>query len=286
MEMKICTKCGVEYPATSDYFYKSKASKSGLKSHCKICAKEMNKINHARHYENNKEKVNKKNMENYYKKNPREVIPDGMKRCSKCKEVLPVEKFSYSSKSRDGLRYRCKECRKTEYTDSQEYYLKKRKIYYKQNKHKVLKMTKEYKQRNLEWYQSYNKKYYEENADRMKENSKRSLYRRIEEDIGFKILQRLRKRMYEAVKGNVKSARTQRLIGCSVEQLQEHLEKQFTEGMSFDNYGEWHVDHIIPCSSFDFTKEEQQRECFNYMNLQPLWAIDNLRKSNKIIASE
>jgi hypothetical protein len=88
--------------------------------------------------------------------------------------------------------------------------------------------------------------------------------------------------MYQAVKGNVKSARTQELIGCTVKELQEHLEKQFTNGMTWENYGEWHVDHIIPCSSFDFTKEEEQRTCFNYKNLQPLWAEDNYKKKKKM----
>jgi hypothetical protein len=57
----------------------------------------------------------------------------------------------------------------------------------------------------------------------------------------------------------------------------------FTEGMSWDNYGEWHIDHILPCSSFDLADIEQQKICFNYKNLQPLWAEDNLRKGAKII---
>ncbi len=55
--------------------------------------------------------------------------------------------------------------------------------------------------------------------------------------------------------------------------------------MTWDNYGEWHIDHIKPCALFDFTKEEQQRECFHYTNLQPLWAKDNMRKSDKYEAS-
>lgn len=71
------------------------------------------------------------------------------------------------------------------------------------------------------------------------------------------------------------------LIGCSVEKLMEHLEKQFTEGMTWGNYGRWHVDHIKPCAMFDFSKPEHQQECFHYSNLQPLWAKDNLKKSDK-----
>lgn len=61
------------------------------------------------------------------------------------------------------------------------------------------------------------------------------------------------------------------------------LEQQFTEGMTWENYGEWHVDHIRPCVSFDLSIPEQQQECFHYTNLQPLWAKDNLQKSDKIL---
>jgi len=74
------------------------------------------------------------------------------------------------------------------------------------------------------------------------------------------------------------------LIGCSVEVLWSHIESQFTTGMTKENYGVhgWHIDHIIPCDSFDFSDPEQQKQCFHYTNLQPLWAKDNIAKSNKI----
>lgn len=68
------------------------------------------------------------------------------------------------------------------------------------------------------------------------------------------------------------------LLGCTYEQLLEHLSSQFADGMNWDNYGEWHIDHIRPCASFDLLDPEQQRQCFHYTNLQPLWATDNLRK--------
>ena len=73
------------------------------------------------------------------------------------------------------------------------------------------------------------------------------------------------------------------MIGCTIERLRNHLEAQFTDGMSWENYGKngWHVDHIRPCASFDLTDPEQQRQCFHYTNLQPLWATDNMRKSAK-----
>jgi len=72
-----------------------------------------------------------------------------------------------------------------------------------------------------------------------------------------------------------------RLVGCSMEQLRKHLEEQFAAGMSWENYGKWHMDHIKPCASFDLSREAEQHKCFHYTNLQPLWAKDNLRKSAK-----
>ena len=70
-------------------------------------------------------------------------------------------------------------------------------------------------------------------------------------------------------------------IGCSIDELKEHLSSQFTEGMSWENYGEWHIDHIKPCASFDLSILEEQQKCFHYSNLKPLWALDNLKKGAK-----
>ena len=70
------------------------------------------------------------------------------------------------------------------------------------------------------------------------------------------------------------------LIGCEIDYLMFHIQEQFTKGMNWDNYGlhGWHIDHKIPCAKFDLSKESEQLKCFNYTNLQPLWAIDNLKK--------
>lgn len=91
----------------------------------------------------------------------------------------------------------------------------------------------------------------------------------------------LRNRIYGALKGNKKSDHSIQLVGCTVEQLWVHLESQFQENMNRENYGKWHVDHIKPCSLFNLTDPREQRRCFNYQNLQPLWAEDNLTKNNK-----
>jgi hypothetical protein len=87
-----------------------------------------------------------------------------------------------------------------------------------------------------------------------------------------------------ALKGICKSARTMKLVGCSIEELKNYLKKQFVAGMSWKNHGKWHVDHIRPCITFDLSKPNEQRKCFHYTNLQPLWAIDNLEKKDKFQA--
>jgi hypothetical protein len=85
--------------------------------------------------------------------------------------------------------------------------------------------------------------------------------------------------------GMSKTVSASELVGCTVEQLRSHIEHQFIDGMSWLNHGidGWHVDHIKPCASFDLSDINQQRECFHYTNLQPLWAIDNLRKGSKLL---
>ena len=94
----------------------------------------------------------------------------------------------------------------------------------------------------------------------------------------------MRVRINRALNGEDKSASTRELIGADPEFVKKHLESQFEEGMSWDNNTNdgWHKDHIIPCASFDLSDPEQQKKCFHWSNLQPLWAKDNLSKGAKL----
>lgn len=98
----------------------------------------------------------------------------------------------------------------------------------------------------------------------------------------------LRSRIYCVLKGIKKSAPTLVMLGCSIDQLKAHLQSQFKRGMSWKNYGlhGWHIDHKIPCDSFDLREPEQQRKCFHYSNLQPMWAVHNWRKNSKIVPTQ
>ena len=145
------------------------------------------------------------------------------------------------------------------------------------------------------------KRYREDNAERLRESEKRcrsakpDQYReaariraatRRATDLDFKLKDVLRKRVRNALLGAAKAETTMSLLGCSVEDLKAHLESQFENGMNWDNHGihGWHIDHIKPCSSFDLTDPEQQKECFHFSNLQPLWAQENWNKGNKVAA--
>lgn len=99
-----------------------------------------------------------------------------------------------------------------------------------------------------------------------------------------RILRALRRRFEKALNGSRSTAFVVGLTGGSLAHLQCHLEKQFTDGMSWDNYGPsgWHIDHVKPCASFDLRDPEQLRKCFHYTNLQPLWAKDNLKKGARV----
>jgi hypothetical protein len=106
-------------------------------------------------------------------------------------------------------------------------------------------------------------------------------YLRDIENTSGRLKRRIMSRIWSAMKRqNVNGSGTFAVVGCTPEQLRQHIEKQFQPGMSFDNYGEWHVDHMRPCASFDLNDPAQFTECFNWRNLQPLWAADNLRKSD------
>src|ERR1035437_1582369 len=96
----------------------------------------------------------------------------------------------------------------------------------------------------------------------------------------FKLLTNVRRRISLALFNHKKSTATLKLCGCSADFLKSHIESQFNAGMSWDNYGirGWHIDHKIPVSFFDLSNTEDQKKCFHYTNMQPLWGVENIRK--------
>lgn len=110
-------------------------------------------------------------------------------------------------------------------------------------------------------------------------NGWRAVYQRIKSDPTRRLKKQIMNRIWSAMKRqSVNQSGSFALVGCSADFLRDHIAKQFAPGMSFENYGKWHVDHIRPCASFDLSDSQQLAECFNWRNLQPLWSSDNIRK--------
>ena len=87
--------------------------------------------------------------------------------------------------------------------------------------------------------------------------------------------------MYIAVRNNQKTGSAARDLGCSIGTFKLYLENQFEEGMSWDNYGDWHLDHVIPLAQYDLSNQTEFLEAANWLNYQPLWATENLSKGSQ-----
>jgi len=151
---------------------------------------------------------------------------------------------------------------------------------YRKDRAKILARCAKYRTENPEERRKTVAKYTAENKEKIRDFQRKYATKRYEEDVEFRIQKILRARLLVALKGRSKATSATRLVGCSIAKLKKHLELMFDSGMTWDNYGHrtWHIDHIIPLAAFDLTKPAQQRKAFHWKNLQPLWAIENLRK--------
>jgi hypothetical protein len=101
-------------------------------------------------------------------------------------------------------------------------------------------------------------------------------------DPSYHISETIRSYLSRSIKGKIlKKKKTEEIVGISFNKLVAYLESKFEPGMSMSNYGKWHIDHIKPVTKFDLTKPGELEKCFHYTNLQPMWARDNIIKSNK-----
>lgn len=191
--------------------------------------------------------------------------------CTKCGIEKELTEFNKDKKGKLGVRGDCKKC-----------HMEQKKEHYKNNREKVLGKRKEYRKNNKEKIAEHVKKHYENNKEKIIERKKEYKRKRRKNDPVYRMIENYRTRTFQAYKQGRKSKGTIELLGCTGIELANHLEEQFKEGMTHDNYGEWHIDHIKPIASFDLSDPEQEQECFHYTNLQPLWAEDNLKKGDKL----
>ncbi len=223
------------------------------------------------------------------------------KQCNKCLTEKDITDFHKKPTGKYGVMAVCKECISPINM-----------AYNAENKEKQSAYAKIYRQEHSEYEKKRHAKYYRDNLGKrqvwlnenkksIKEGKKRWNDKNIElirektrankkkkrlEDTDYKLKENISGRILRAIKyqGTYKSYSSIKLLGCTIQKAREHLEKQFQPGMTWKNHGlkGWHIDHKIPCASFDLTDSEEQKACFNYMNLQPLWWQDNLSKGNKL----
>lgn len=229
-----------------------------------------------------------------------------MKKCSKCNIEKEFSEFFKDKHKNDGYYTICKSCRNTHKRNNRKYYSPTTDLELTCSKCELTKLTSEFHKNKLHatGYEKrckscrkeiskrdYNKRsdqikvqtniYYKNNKPKVREARKTYQKNRIKTDIKYKLIRNLRNRLYYALEKTSwkKNTHFYQYIGCSLEELKLHIEKQFLPNMSWENYGKWHIDHIKALSKAN-TEQELYSLC-HYTNLQPLWAEDNLSKSNK-----
>lgn len=256
-KIKTCYVCKRVLLLSKENFSKNRSSSSGWKNECKDCSKKLIK----KYRINNRDKI-AKTIKKY-----KELHKDKLKQQRKIYFCKNADKIKATSKKYYNQNIEViKEKYKKYYIKNRLRYNKNSKIRYRKNQAAMLKAAKE-----------YNKKH----------KDQRNKWQRIKRktDVGFKVRSNMSRRIRDAIKSyspkSKKYKNTVGLLGCSIEQLRIYLESKFQNGMSWENYGYngWQIDHIVPCSYFNLSKEEEQIKCFHYTNLQPLWAKDNYAKN-------
>lgn len=214
-------------------------------------------------------------------------------KCINCKIDKDFSEFYYRNDS-GKHRASCKDCEKNRVNN---YRLKnfdiikdKKKQYWVKYKNELNIINKEksaiYRKNNIEKVRESAKKWAKENRDKQREYANY----RYKNDVKFNLTIKLRRRLFMSLKRAKASKKnyTIKLLGCDLLFFKSYIESKFTDNMSWEDVlnGKIHIDHIIPCSYFNLENKEEQERCFNYSNLQPLWALDNLIKSNKVLCTE
>lgn len=292
MNTKFCCRCKQTLVKTK--FNKCASNKSGLQTVCKDCERDR-RLAKVRGDDSVRECQYCKNQKSTRQFNLNPATKECRKICTSCEKLdLGDQRLCYTCVivkniddfplAKGRIDTKCKDCK---------YAISKK--YKDDNKEQISEYNKTYqRKRNLEKTKAAKKLeqekrriYYQENKSKINQQNRE----RRKKDKHFNLRHNLSSRIAKALNDNIKSENTMSLIGCSIEEFKFHIESQFEDGMSWDNYGRlnktkskkyWEIDHIIPCASFDLSVPEEQVKCFNYRNTQPLWREDNIRKSDKL----
>lgn len=229
--------------------------------------------------------------------------------CTGCSLEKGFDSYSKNKRNKDGKEAKCKECMKLKYNQNKETnkisvkkwreknpdYMKqygqseKSKAYHKQY---YKEHSQEYKDRKKEWRAEHPEreketraKYNKENKEKLNEYHRKWKETKRNTDVNYRLQSNLSRRIrYElnTLLQGKKAKRTTEYIGCTIDDLKLHLEKKFVSDMTWENYGSaWHIDHILPCSSWNFQDSFECACCWNYRNLQPMFASENQSKNDR-----
>ena len=229
------------------------------------------------------------------------IAIDLYRTCSQCNLSKILDDFPNCKSGKYGKLAKCKSCNKINQHNK---YLKNRQYYAKKKKENKLKNKEHYRQTDKLRYQKqreikleyqkqqrlnkpeYMKEYRIKNKEKIRQTTNKWQKKKYYNDLSYRLKNILQKRIVATIRGYHKSKSTIELLGCSIEEFKIYLENQFYKDprITWETYGikGWHIDHIIPCASFDLSDPEQQKICFHYTNLQPLWWDKNIAKGKKL----
>jgi hypothetical protein len=201
-----------------------------------------------------------------------ETIAIESKQCSKCKNIKPLLSFSPDKKMKLGRTSWCISC----YADRQ-------REFRKEHPEKVREYNQRTRLKNPETRKEWDRKWKVANLEQWKQRKKRHNEKKRATPQGM-LDERMVTAVRLALKGNKKGRRWEDLVGYSVTELKVHIEKGFCPGMTWENRSDWHIDHIIPKSAFNYDKPEDIdfKRCWALKNLRPIWAVENMIKNAKL----
>ncbi len=266
-ELKYCPGCKKDKPLSEFGFDKN--TKDGYRRLCKVCNNAAARKYLASHRDIINEKKRIQRIEKgdsirlasreYYKSHKEQIKESNKKYRESHKEEVAERKRNY--KKRNSERWK-------------EYHAE----YYQQHRDDLRMKQRQYREKNRESINAHQRMYRESHKEAI--NAYNRNRRSVDEK--FRIITDTRGFLWSSLKYNRDSPKLRRLIGCSLQEFKQHLETTFKDNMTWDNYGEWNIDHIIPCICFDVTDEIQLLKCFNYKNLQALWGKENSSKNDKL----
>lgn len=249
-----CTKCGQTLPLSE--YTKDSRGKYGRSARCRSCARKYAQDNRVRISEVALQRYHRLQEPIRQERAERRVaaVTSPTKECSRCGTVYEKSFFKKRKSSVDGLHGHCRLC--------------------------CNELNRIHRKNNPEMAAAWSAKWAANNPE-----IRREKYRRWLRKPKNRVHMAITARVYERLKTGKGGRRTEELLGYSFDELVRHIELQFLQGMSWENYGSWHVDHIIPLSSFDISTREDPavRQAWALSNLRPLWAHDNLSKGCRIV---